>query len=105
MASMSVFQTEGTGSNPVCCSITGCSSVWLERLIWDQEAGGSSPSTPTIKLNSIDANIGGVQAESKSSLTQEDAETAPMAVGLLYCLYIVRDDNLWKGEMIYPPRC
>ena len=23
--------------------ISGCSSVWLERLIWVQEAGGSSP--------------------------------------------------------------
>ena len=26
--------------------ISGCSSVWLERLIWDQEAAGSSPVTP-----------------------------------------------------------
>ena len=25
---------------------TGCGSVWLERLIWVQEAAGSSPVTP-----------------------------------------------------------
>ena len=26
----------------------GCSSVWLERLVWDQEAEGSNPFTPTL---------------------------------------------------------
>ena len=66
MASMPVFQTGCTGSNPVCCSITGCSSVWLERLIWDQEAGGSSPSTPTIHINTVDVNIGGAQGQRNS---------------------------------------
>ncbi len=34
------------GSSPVSRSISGCGSVWLERLIWDQEAAGSSPVTP-----------------------------------------------------------
>ena len=29
-------------------SISGCSSVWSERLIWDQEATGSNPVTRTI---------------------------------------------------------
>ena len=28
--------------------ISGCSSVWLERLIWVQEAAGSSPVTPIV---------------------------------------------------------
>ena len=27
---------------------SGCSSVWLERLVWDQEAAGSSPVTPML---------------------------------------------------------
>ena len=25
---------------------TGCGSVWLERLVWDQEVAGSNPVTP-----------------------------------------------------------
>ena len=25
----------------------GCGSVWLERLVWDQEVAGSNPVTPT----------------------------------------------------------
>ena len=27
---------------------TGCGSVWLERLVWDQEAAGSNPVTPIL---------------------------------------------------------
>ena len=26
----------------------GCSSVWLERLIWDQEVAGSNPVIPIL---------------------------------------------------------
>ena len=29
--------------------ITGCSSAWLERLVRDQEVGGSNPLTPIKK--------------------------------------------------------
>lgn len=28
--------------------LMGCSSVWLERLIWDQEVAGSNPVIPTL---------------------------------------------------------
>ena len=28
--------------------LTGCSVVWLARLIWDQEVAGSNPVTPMI---------------------------------------------------------
>ncbi len=28
---------------------SGCGSVWLERLVWDQEAAGSNPVTPIFK--------------------------------------------------------
>lgn len=27
-------------------NIAGCGSVWLERLVWDQEVAGSNPVTP-----------------------------------------------------------
>ena len=29
---------------------SGCGSVWLERLVWDQEAAGSNPVTPIGKI-------------------------------------------------------
>ena len=29
---------------------TGCGSVWLERVVWDHEAAGSNPVTPTCNL-------------------------------------------------------
>jgi hypothetical protein len=33
--------------------ISGCSAAWLARLLWEQEAGGSNPLTPTIRLTRI----------------------------------------------------
>ncbi len=30
--------------------ISGCGSAWLERLVWDQEAAGSNPVTPTMRV-------------------------------------------------------
>ena len=30
--------------------LTGCSVVWLARLIWDQEVAGSNPVTPIVSL-------------------------------------------------------
>ena len=39
---------EVIGSFPIGSSITECSSAWPERLLWEQNVGGSNPSTPTI---------------------------------------------------------
>ena len=53
---MEEFSTDNrrvTGSSPVTKTISGCSSVWLERLIWVQEAAGSSPVTRTTLRGNI----------------------------------------------------
>ena len=44
------------GSNPPIPTIfiSGISSVWLERVIWDHEAVGSSPTSPTICIIYLD---------------------------------------------------
>lgn len=34
--------------------ISGCSSVWLERVVWDHEAAGSSP---VIRTSQRDGNV------------------------------------------------
>src|SRR5205085_6956097 len=34
-------------------ALPGCSSVWLERLVWDQQVAGSSPVTPTFSLAAL----------------------------------------------------
>lgn len=30
---------------------TGCSSAWLEHLVWDQDVAGSNPVTPIFALS------------------------------------------------------
>ncbi len=32
---------------------TGCSSVWSERLLWEQDAAGSNPATRTVPLGTF----------------------------------------------------
>ena len=32
------------------CCLSGCSVARLSRLLWEQEAAGSNPATPTTKL-------------------------------------------------------
>ena len=41
------------------CSVvrTGCGSVWLERLLWEQDVAGSNPVTPTTKSRAFQARL------------------------------------------------
>ena len=43
------YKQEVIGSNPVAwtINISGFSSAWLERLVWDQDVTGSNPVIPT----------------------------------------------------------
>ena len=36
------------GESRYASSLTGRSSAWLERLVWDQEVAGSNPVAPMI---------------------------------------------------------
>ena len=40
----------GQRFDPAMLHLSGCSSAWLERLIWDQEAAGSNPVIPTCNI-------------------------------------------------------
>ncbi len=47
-------QGEGRGfESRLALLFSGCGSVWLERLIWVQEAAGSSPVTPMIQKSRL----------------------------------------------------
>ena len=41
-----------------CVVASGCSVVWLARLVWDQEVEGSNPFTPTFIKTSYRLSIG-----------------------------------------------
>ena len=40
-------KSERVGANPACLLLSGRGSAWLERLVRDQEVGGSNPLAPT----------------------------------------------------------
>jgi hypothetical protein len=49
MARRSIATRADVGSIPTAASlVSGCSSVWLERLLWEQEAASSNLVTLTL---------------------------------------------------------
>ena len=47
--------------------ISGCSVVWLARLVWDQEVAGSNPATPIFFMKVVNQLV---------SVAQPDRATA-----------------------------
>jgi iron complex transport system substrate-binding protein len=54
--------------------IAGCSSAWLERLVWDQEVAGSNPVTPIEATVRLKMNLAAQRLQSPDSSVKEVAE-------------------------------
>lgn len=66
-----------------------CRSVWLDRLLWEQEVAGSNPVIPIICGIRIMASISAFQAEDRSSIllfhtTRKGISTALNSGGILF---------------------
>jgi hypothetical protein len=52
------------GMSATITMATGCSAAWLARLLWEQEAAGSNPASPTVSALSDSRTLSMVGAMS-----------------------------------------
>src|SRR6478609_10611423 len=59
------------------CALTGCSSAWLERLLWEQEVAGSNPVTPTLQQLPADVALQNPIPQNQEYLDCEERRREP----------------------------
>ena len=70
--------------------LSGRGSAWLERLVRDQEVGGSNPLAPTNSLNNLTTQLGFVLAFLTATLTATGPKISSIFSAACFCPSKVR---------------